>query len=60
MNTGIFNPESSVSLLKSFLNIKYGGDWVEKFGYQQLYLNHDLVAKKRLTYVICRPRLLGF
>jgi len=50
MNTGIFNPESSVSLLKSFLNIKYGeGDWVEKFGFQQLYLNHDLVAKKKIN-----------
>ena len=50
MTTGIFNPESSVSLLKSFLNIKYGeGDWVEKFGNQQLYLNHDLIAKKKIN-----------
>ena len=50
MTTGIFNPESSVSLLKSFLNLKYGeGDWVEKFSNQQLYLNHDLIAKKRIN-----------
>ncbi len=50
MSTGIFNPESSVSLLKSFLNIKYGeGDWVEKFSNQQLYLNHELVAKKKIN-----------
>jgi len=50
LNTGIFNPESSVSLLKSFLNIKYGeGDWVEKFSNQQLYLNHELVGKKKIN-----------
>ncbi len=50
MTTGIFNPESSVSLLKSYLNIKYGeGDWVEKFGNQQLYLNHDQIAKKKIN-----------
>ena len=50
MTTGIFNPESSVSLLKSFLNIKYGeGEWVEKFGNQQLYLNHDLIAKRKIN-----------
>jgi predicted AlkP superfamily pyrophosphatase or phosphodiesterase len=50
MNTGIFDPESSVALLKSFLNIKYGeGVWIEKFGNQQLYLNHELVAKKKIN-----------
>lgn len=50
MNTGVFNPESSVSLLKSFLTIRYGeGDWVEKFSYQQLYLNHELIAKKKIN-----------
>jgi hypothetical protein len=50
MNTNVFNPESSIALLKSFLNIKYGeGNWVEKFGNQQLYLNHELVVKKKLN-----------
>jgi hypothetical protein len=50
MNTGIFDPESSVSLLKSFLNIKYGeGEWIEKFSNQQLYLDHELVAKKKIN-----------
>jgi hypothetical protein len=50
MNTGIFDPESSVALLKSFLNIKYGeGVWIEKFGNQQLYLNHELVARKKIN-----------
>jgi len=50
LNTGTFNPESSVSLLKSFLNIKYGeGDWIEKFSNQQLYLNHELANKKKIN-----------
>lgn len=50
LNTGIFNPESSVALLKSFLNIKYGeGEWVLKFSNQQLYLNHELASKKKLN-----------
>ncbi len=50
MNTGIFDPESSVALLKSYLNIKYGeGVWVEKFSNQQLYLNHELVTKKKIN-----------
>ena len=50
MNTGIFDPESSIALLKSYLNLKYGeGAWIEKFGNQQLYFNHDLVAKKKIN-----------
>lgn len=50
LNTGIFNPESSVALLKSFLNIRFGeGNWVEKFANQQLYLNHELIAKKKIN-----------
>lgn len=50
LNTGIFNPESSVSLLKSFLNIKYGeANWVEKFSNQQLYLDHELIARKKIN-----------
>lgn len=50
LNTGIFNPESSISLLKSFLNLKFGeAEWIEKFSNQQLYLNHELVAKKKVN-----------
>lgn len=46
MNVGIFNPESAIALLKSFLNIKYkNGDWVETYMNQQVYLNHDLISK---------------
>jgi hypothetical protein len=50
MPLGIFNPESSISLLKSFLNIKYGnGDWIEMFTNQQVYLNHELIEKKKIN-----------
>ena len=50
MTAGTFNPESSIALLKSYLNIKYGeGSWIELFANQQIYLNHELIEKKKLS-----------
>jgi len=50
MTAGIFNPESAVALLKSYLNIKYGaGDWIELFANQQIYLDHELIEKKKIN-----------
>lgn len=50
MTAGIFNPESAVALLKSYLNIKYGeGNWIELFTNQQIYLNHELIEKKKIN-----------
>jgi len=50
MTAGIFNPESAVALLKSYLNIKYGdGNWIELFTNQQIYLNHELIEKKKVN-----------
>ena len=50
MTAGIFNPESSIALLKSFLNIKYGsGNWIEMFANQQIYLNRELIEKKKIN-----------
>jgi len=50
MNVGNFNPESSVALLKSYLNIKYGdGEWIDNFANQNVYLNHDLIEKKKIN-----------
>ena len=47
---GIFNPESAVALLKSYLNIKYGeANWIELFSNQQIYLNHDLIERKKIN-----------
>jgi hypothetical protein len=50
MTAGIFNPESSIALLKSYMNIKFGqGEWIELFTNQQVYLNHELIEKKKLN-----------
>jgi hypothetical protein len=50
MTANIFNPESAVALLKSYLNIKYGeGPWIELFTNQQIYLDRELVEKKKLN-----------
>ena len=50
MTAGIFNPESSIALLRSYLNIKYGeGNWIELFTNQQIYLNHELIEKKKIN-----------
>jgi hypothetical protein len=50
MTTGIFNPESSIALLKSYLNIKYGeGNWIELFTNQQIYLNRELIVKQKVN-----------
>jgi len=50
MPVGAFSPESTVALLKSFLNITYGqGDWIELAGDQQLYFNRELLEKKNIS-----------
>ena len=50
MTAGIFNPESAVSLLKSYLNIKYGeANWIELYTNQQIYLNHEQIEKKKIN-----------
>ena len=50
MTAGIFNPDGAVALLKSYLNIKYGdGNWIELFTNQQIYLNRELIEKKKVN-----------
>ena len=50
MPVGYVSPESMVALMKSFFNITYGqGDWIEFVSDQQIYLNHDLIEKKKLN-----------
>ncbi len=50
MTAGIFNPESSIALLKSYLNIRYGeGNWIELFTNQMIYLDHELIEKKKVN-----------
>ena len=50
MTAKIFNPESAVALLKSYLNIKYGeANWIELFANQQIYLDRELIEKKKVN-----------
>ncbi len=50
MTAGVFNPDGAVALLKSYLNIKYGdGNWIELFTNQQIYLNRELIEKKKVN-----------
>lgn len=50
MNAGIFNPESAIALLKSFLNVKYQeGEWIESYMNQQVYLNRELISKRGIN-----------
>ena len=46
---GSFNFNSSISLLRSYLNAVYGsGDWIKAYIGQQLYLNADLIENSKL------------
>ncbi len=50
LTAGIFNPDSSIALLKSYLNIKYGeGNWIELFTNQMIYFDHELIEKKKVN-----------
>ena len=61
MSAGNFNPESSVALLKSNLNIKYGqGEWIELFSNQNVYLNHDLIEKKKIDLHAIQREVASF
>jgi len=47
---GSFNLNSSVSLLRSYLNAIYGnGDWIKEHYGLQLYLNADLIENSKLN-----------
>ncbi len=49
MTAGIFNPESAIALLKSYMNIKYGdANWIKLFANQMIYLDHELIEKKKV------------
>jgi len=50
MTAGIFNPESAIALLKSYLNIKYGeANWIELFANQMIYFDHEMIEKKKVN-----------
>ncbi|MCX6236494.1 MAG: alkaline phosphatase family protein [Bacteroidia bacterium] len=61
MTAGIFNPESSIALLKSYLNIKYGdGNWIELFTNQQIYLDHELIEKQKVNLLEIQVTVASF
>ena len=44
-----FMPENAIALLTSFLNITYGEEqWIEYYSDLQLYLDHELINKKKM------------
>jgi predicted AlkP superfamily pyrophosphatase or phosphodiesterase len=46
-NAGEFNPQSTMALLRVYLNAIYGmGDWVLMYNEEQVYLNHALIEQK--------------
>ena len=59
--SGDFNPNSSLSLLGSYLNAIYGrGDWVKYYYGQQIYLNHELIENSGITYQEIQDRTAQF
>ncbi len=47
--SGEFNPNGTLTLLASYLNIIYGeGDWVKYYWSQHIYLNHELIEDARI------------
>ncbi|MEI6677465.1 MAG: alkaline phosphatase family protein [Mariniphaga sp.] len=61
LTAGIFNPESAVALLKSYLNIKYGSaNWIELFTNQQIYLDHEMIEKKKINLLEMQTTVASF
>lgn len=50
MPSGYFNSYKAVSLLRSYLNIKFGaGNWISSYDSQQIYLNRLLIEDKKIN-----------
>lgn len=46
-SAGEFYPESTMALLRSYLNILYGvNNWIIGYSEEQIYLNHQLIEKE--------------
>lgn len=56
-----FSPESSLALLTSYLNVTYGqGNWIEFYSDHQVYLNHDLIKKNKISLIEIRDEASNF
>jgi hypothetical protein len=61
MPTGSFNPQSTVALLKSYLNISYGqGDWIIENTDQQIYLNQRLIEQRKIKLSDIQAKAAAF
>ena len=50
MQAGYFNAQSSISLLKSYLNAIYGrANWIRNYSDQQIYLNQILIDESKIS-----------
>ena len=58
---GYFSSFKAVSLLKSYLNIKYGqADWISSYDSQQIYLNRELIDSKKLDLKEIQDQVVDF
>ena len=58
---GKFNRNQALSLLKSYLNVKYGtGNWVRGFFGNQIYLNRILIEDADIQLIEIRDNVVNF
>ena len=61
ISAGEFNKNQALSLLKSYLGVKYGnGDWVKGYYGNQIYLNRSLIEDSRLSLPNIRSQVASF
>lgn len=61
MNAGYFSIYRSVSLLSSYLVLKYGaGDWIEAYDEEQIYLNKNLISQKNIDMIKMQQDVVDF
>lgn len=58
---GYFSVFKAVALLKSYLNLVYGdGNWVTDYDAGQVYLNRELIEKKKMAFKDVQDRVADF
>jgi len=58
---GYFSVFKAVALLKSFLNLMYGeGDWVADYDSGQIYLDRELIEKRKIPLNEIQDKVAGF
>ena len=61
LNSSYFSIYKAVALLKSYLGLIYGpGDWIADYDQGQIYLNRDLIERKKLNLKEMEDRIADF